>query len=81
MISRGRARGSVLSTTAGWIRLAMLLMAVPAVIAGLLAGVVVALGAGALSLLGLIARQPRAPWRAASGQWHAWLTRAAGLTA
>ena len=74
-----RIRWSDLFTTSsGLARLGLVVLVSPAVmLAAALASVVMTL-VGSLSLLGLIARQPRAPWRVAGEMFSAVLARAAG---
>jgi hypothetical protein len=74
-----RIRWSDLFTTStGLARLGLVALVSPAVVlAAALASVVMTL-VGALSMLGLTPRQPRAPWRVAGEMLGAVLARAAG---
>jgi hypothetical protein len=74
-----RIRWSDLFTTSsGLARLGLVVLVSPAVmLAAALASVAMTL-VGSLSLLGLTARQPRAPWRVAGERLGAVLARAAG---
>lgn len=76
MSPRRRASWSVLSTTAGLVRLGLIVLAVPAVMIGLLVGAMIALAVGILSVTGFIARQPTVPWRVVIGHLHALFARA-----
>lgn len=74
-----RIRWSDLFTTStGLVRLGLVVLVSPAlVLAAALASVVMTL-VGSLSMLGLTARQPRAPWRVAGEMFSAVLGRAIG---
>lgn len=69
---------NLFTTSSGLTRLALIVLMSPVVLlAAALATVVMALE-GALSLLGVTPRQPRAPWRTASEMLGTVLARAAG---
>jgi hypothetical protein len=74
-----RIRWSDLFTTSsGLARLFLVVLVCPALmLAAALASIVMTL-VGSLSMLGLMARQPRAPWRVAGEMVGAVLTRAIG---
>ncbi|WP_310459855.1 hypothetical protein [Sphaerotilus sp.] len=74
-----RIRWSDLFTTStGLVRLFLVVLVCPALmLAAALASIVMTL-VGSLSMLGLMARQPRAPWRAAGEMVGAVLARAIG---
>jgi hypothetical protein len=66
------------TTTAGLVRLSLVVLVFPAVmLAAALASIVMTLG-GSLSVLGLVPRQPRAPWRVAGAMVGTALFRALG---
>lgn len=62
-------------SASGLVQVCLLVLASPAILCGLVVATLVMVSAALLALLGVLPRQPRAPWRRAAEAVSAWLSR------
>lgn len=75
MSHHARVHCPAVLSASGLVQVCLLVLASPAILCGVLVATLVMVSAALLALVGVLPRQPRAPWRRAAEAAGAWLSR------